>query len=155
MSMAVPGGDESPAHINAHAPDREKQSFAAIPTSARAARQFIATTLRRHDAPPKVISDYALVVSELVTNLIEHGDGSNMDICLDVADPDGWEMEVVGGSATMPSTLLEPDTWTVASAAEASGRGLGIVRFLMDDIVTNTDAGQVSIRCRRRRTDSP
>ena len=152
--MAVPGSDESPAHTNAHALDREQQSFAAIPTSARAARQFIATTLRRHDAPSKVISDYALVVSELVTNIIEHGDGSNIVVCLDAADPDWWEMEVVGGSATPPSTLLEPDTWTVASADKISGRGLGIVRSLVDDIVTNADAGHVSIRCRRRRTES-
>jgi anti-sigma regulatory factor (Ser/Thr protein kinase) len=140
--------------MNANALDREQQSFAAIPASARAARQFVATTLRRHDATSKVISDFALVVSELVTNIIEHGDGSNMIISLAVADPDWWEVEVVGGSATSPATLLQPDTWTVASADKASGRGLGIVRHLMDDIVSHTNAGQVSIRCRCRRTES-
>jgi anti-sigma regulatory factor (Ser/Thr protein kinase) len=154
MVMAVRGDNEHPAHMNANALDRERQSFAAIPPSARAARQFVATTLRRHDAPTKVISDYALVVSELVTNIIEHGDGSNMVISLDVADPDWWEVEVVGTSATSPSTLLQPDTWTVASADKASGRGLGIVRRLMDEIVAETNAGQVSIRCRCRRRES-
>jgi len=140
--------------MNANALDREQQSFAAIPASARAARQFVAATLRRHDAPPKVITDFALVVSELVTNIIEHGDGSSMIISLDVVDPDWWEVEVVGGAATLPTTLLQPDTWTVAGADEASGRGLGIVRHLMDDIVSHTNAGQVSIRCRCRRTES-
>jgi hypothetical protein len=71
-----------------------------------------------------------------------------------VADPDWWEVEVVGGAATLPTMLLQPDTWTVAGANEASGRGLGIVRHLMDDIVSHTNAGQVSIRCRCRRTES-
>jgi anti-sigma regulatory factor (Ser/Thr protein kinase) len=140
--------------MNANALDREQQSFAAIPASARASRQFVTSTLRRHDAPPKVISDYALVVSELVTNIIEHGDGSSVVISLDVADPGWWEVEVVGGSANLPSTLLQPDTWTVASADEASGRGLGIVRHLMDDIITRTSDDQVSVRCRCRRTES-
>jgi anti-sigma regulatory factor (Ser/Thr protein kinase) len=77
-----------------------------------------------------------------------------MVISLDVANPDWWEVDVVGGSATSPSALLEPDTWTVAGADEVSGRGLGIVRHLMDDIVTDTSAGQVSIRCRCRRSQS-
>lgn len=154
MAMAVPRRHEHPAHMNANALDREQQSFAAIPASARAARQFVAATLRRQNAPPKLIGDYALVVSELVSNIIEHGDGSTMVISLDVADPDWWEMEVVGGAATPPITLLQPDTWTVASADKASGRGLGIVRHLMDDIVTHTNAGQLSIRCRRRRAES-
>lgn len=140
--------------MNANALDREQQSFAAIPANARAARQFVAATLRRHDAPPKLISDFALVVSELVTNIIEHGDGSNMVISLDVADPDWWEVEVVGGAANLPTTLLQPGTWTVAGADEASGRGLGIVRHLMDDVVSHTNASQVSIRCRCRRTES-
>ena len=150
-AMAIGGRHEHPHRMNANALDREQQSFAAIPASARAARQFVVTTLRRHEAPPKVISDYALVVSELVTNIIEHGDGGNVLIALDVADPDWWEMEVVGGSATSPSTLLHPDSWTVATADKASGRGLGIVRYLMDDIVTRTDAGQISVLCRCRR----
>jgi anti-sigma regulatory factor (Ser/Thr protein kinase) len=139
--------------MNANALEREQQGFAAVPTSARAARQFVAAALRRHGAAPKVISDYALVVSELVTNIIEHGDGSSMVIFLDVADADWWEVEVVGGSVTSPSTLLEPEKWAVASADKPSGRGLGIVRHLMDDIVARTDTGQVSIRCRRRRIE--
>ena len=41
------------------------------------------TRCAQRDAPAKVISDYALVVSELVTNIIEHGDGSSLVIYLD------------------------------------------------------------------------
>ncbi|MEO8264085.1 MAG: ATP-binding protein [Ilumatobacteraceae bacterium] len=137
--------------MNERAVDRQQQVFEAVPISARAGRQFVTDTLRDHGATVKVISDYALAVSELVTNIIEHGNGSNLTILLDVADPDWWEVEVVGGSSTTPDHLVHPETWSVANPDEASGRGLGIVRHLMDVITSGTDAGQVSIRCRRRR----
>ena len=140
--------------MNASAIDRVQQTFEAVPASARAARQFVTNTLRSHGAAPSLISDYALVVSELATNIIEHGDGSDLVIFLDVADSEWWGMEVVGGASTAPGHVLEPASWTVASADEPSGRGLGIVRHLMDEIVTDTTDGQVSIRCRRRRVDA-
>jgi anti-sigma regulatory factor (Ser/Thr protein kinase) len=137
--------------MNASAVDREQQSFEAIPTSARAARQFVSDTLRTYGASPVVVADYALVVSELATNIIEHGDGSTLIIFLDVTDPEWWEVEVAGGSRTAPDQLREPNMWSVASADEASGRGLGIVRHLMDDIAIGINDGLFSIRCRRRR----
>ena len=137
--------------MNANAVDREQHVFEAVPTSARAGRRFVTDTLRENGATDKVISDYALAVSELVTNIIEHGNGSNLTILIDVADPYWWEVEVVSGSSKAPGHLLHPETWTVADADESSGRGLGIVRYLMDDIISGTDAGQVTIRCRRRR----
>jgi anti-sigma regulatory factor (Ser/Thr protein kinase) len=137
--------------MNPNAVDREQHVFEAVPRSAHAGRQFVTDTLREHGATDKVIGDYALAVSELVTNIVEHGDGSNLTILLDVADPDWWEVEVVGGAPNAPDHLLHPDTWAVAEANESSGRGLGIVRHLMDEIVSDTAAGQVSIRCRRRR----
>jgi anti-sigma regulatory factor (Ser/Thr protein kinase) len=139
--------------MNSRAVDREQQTLEAVPASARAARQFVAETLRTHGASVQVIKDYVLVVSELATNIIEHGDGSSLVIYLDVADPRWWDIEVVGGASSPPAQLLEPETWTVASADDASGRGLGIVRHLMDEIATGSHAGQVSIRCRRRRTE--
>jgi anti-sigma regulatory factor (Ser/Thr protein kinase) len=140
-------------NMNASAIDRIQQTFEAVPASARAARQFVSNTLRSHGAASMVITDFALVVSELATNIIEHGDGSDLVIFLDVADSEWWGMEVVGGATTAPSHVLEPASWTVAAADEPSGRGLGIVRHLMDEIVTNTTDSQVSIRCRRRRAD--
>jgi anti-sigma regulatory factor (Ser/Thr protein kinase) len=139
---------------NASALDREQKTFEAVPTSARAARLFAADTLLAHGASPRVAKDFALIVSELTTNIIEHGDGSTLVIFLDVADPDWWEVEVVGGATTPPEKLLQPDTWSVAGAEEPSGRGLGIVRHLVDEVATRTNDGQVSIRCRRRRADA-
>ncbi len=137
--------------MNTSAVDREQRAFAAVPTSARAGRQFVTDTLREHGATIKVISDYALAVSELVTNIIEHGTGARLTILLEVTDPDWWEVEVVGDASNVPDHLLHPETWTVADADEASGRGLGIVRHLMDEIIAASEAGQLTIRCRRRR----
>jgi anti-sigma regulatory factor (Ser/Thr protein kinase) len=141
--------------MNANAVDREHQTFESVPTSARAARQFVSETLRLHGAPTGVIGDFALAVSELVTNIIEHGDGSTLVIFLDVADPEWWEIEVVGGGSRPPGRVLDPDSWTVAAADEATGRGLGIVRHLMDEIVTDATDDEVSIRCRQRRVEAP
>ena len=142
------------AEMNTSAVDREQRTFEALPASARASRQFVTDTLRTHGADPQLIRDFVLVVSELATNIIEHGDGSSLVIYVDVEDKQWWEVEVVGGAATTPAQLLEPDSWIVASADDASGRGLGIVHHLMDDISTGSNAGQVSIRCRRRRTEA-
>lgn len=140
--------------MNTSAVERVQQSFEAVPSSARSARQFAAETLRAHGANEQLVRDCALVVSELATNIIEHGDGSRFVIFLDVADPDWWGLEVVGGTAApLDQMLQQPDTWTVASADESSGRGLGIVRHLMHEISTGSNAGHVSIRCRRRRNE--
>lgn len=141
--------------MNVGAIDREQRTFEAVPTSARAARQFVIEILRQHGATTTVIGDYALVVSELATNIIEHGNGSRLVICVDVADPEWWEVEVVGGTPATSNQVLQPDTWTVAGAEQASGRGHGIVRHLMDHVATDTTDGQVSIRCRRRRAEAP
>jgi anti-sigma regulatory factor (Ser/Thr protein kinase) len=140
--------------MNTNALDREQKTFDAVPTSARAARQFVTETLSTHGASAQEAKDFALIVSELATNIIEHGDGSSLVIFLDVADTEWWEVEVVGGSVAHSDRLLQPDTWTVAGADAASGRGLGIVRHLVDDIAADTKDGQVSIRCRRRRADA-
>ncbi|MEO7370586.1 MAG: ATP-binding protein, partial [Ilumatobacteraceae bacterium] len=137
--------------MNASALAREQRTFEPVPSSAREARQFVSDTLRRHSASSDAISDFALVVSELATNFIEHGDGSRLVIFVDVSDPACWEVEVVGSAARMPRQVMQPSLWAVAASGEASGRGLGIVRHLMDDISTSIAGDQVSIRCRRHR----
>jgi anti-sigma regulatory factor (Ser/Thr protein kinase) len=106
--------------------------------------------LRRRSADQALISDYQLVVSELASNVIEHGDGSEMVVVVDSADPQWWAVEVSDGPLVAPFELT-PDTWKVADPREFSGRGLGIVRELMDDIVIGVVGGHVSVRCRRHR----
>ena len=137
--------------MNLGAIGREPRIFDAVPTSARAARQFVTGELRDLGATRAEICDYALVVSELATNIIEHGDGAQLSVYVDDADPEWWEVSVVGRASDTPDHVLRPETWTVASANEASGRGLGIVRHLMDNILTAARDGEVTFQCRRRR----
>ena len=137
--------------MNSGTVDRQRRTFDAVPASARAARDFVTELLRRLGAPASVIGDYSLVVSELVTNVIEHSDGSQVEITVVGSDPEWWEMEVVGGAPVAPKRLLAPELWTIANAHEVSGRGLGIVRQLMDDVVTDVTTDRVSVRCRRHR----
>lgn len=139
--------------MSIEARDREQREFAAIPASARAARTFVSSILRAGGATAGVISDYELVVSELTANLIEHGDGSELTVTIDVADEQWWEVAVVGTTAAVGVPMMvAPATWTLAGPFEPSGRGLGIVRQLMDQVDAVSTGGHVTIRCRRRRS---
>ncbi|HEY7625775.1 MAG TPA: ATP-binding protein, partial [Ilumatobacteraceae bacterium] len=60
--------------------DHEEMSFAAEPDSPREARRFAATVLAYHAAPTDVARDLTLVVSELVTNFVEHSDGRQIAV---------------------------------------------------------------------------
>lgn len=131
--------------------DQQWRAFAAVAASARSTRMFVADALRSRGADALVISDYQLVVSELASNVIEHGDGTDLVVGIDVSDPDWWEVEVAYGPAFAEGQALQPDAWVVADARQFSGRGLGIVRQLMDDVITAASGDHVSVRCRRRR----
>lgn len=133
--------------------ERERRTFDPVPTSAKAARQFVGDLLRRHGASESTTDDCVLVVSELVSNFIEHGNGSGLVVGVDVTDPQWWHIEVASDSSAAPQLVLRPDTWTIARVDEVSGRGLGIIRRLMDDVVTEVSDGQLTIRCRVRRSE--
>jgi len=133
--------------------ERKQRSFLAVPSSARAARQFVAEQLLGFGADQSTIEDSVLVVSELVSNIVEHGDGSGLMVGIEAADPRWWLIEVSGSSAAAPRLVLHPEEWSVAAADEISGRGLGIVRRLVDDVTTQVTKGQLVVRCRIRRPD--
>ena len=134
------------------AANREQQSFPAVAASARHARRFVNEILVRDGAEQAVLDDFQLVVSELVSNVIEHGDGQDVLVFVGGADPNAWEIEVVGGLAQQHNRVLDPEEWTIAAAAEPSGRGLAIVRHLMDHVKADVTDGYVSIRCCRLRS---
>jgi len=139
--------------MNGNTPIRQFLKFQAVPSTARPARRFVADTLRAQGATNDEILDIALVASELVSNIIEHGDGLELSLALS-ATPEAWELSVVGGRCSPESLVLRPEKWNVARADESSGRGLGIVRQLMDEITVDTSAGTVNVSCRRRRAPS-
>ncbi len=138
--------------MSIEAVDQEQRVFDAVPASARAVRVFVSSKLRDGGATATVISDYELVVSELAANLIEHGDGSGLMVSVDLADDRWWEVAVAGSTAAAGDLVaVAPASWSVAGPLEPSGRGLGIVRRLMDQVTADTHEGRVTIRCRRHR----
>jgi anti-sigma regulatory factor (Ser/Thr protein kinase) len=135
--------------------DREAQSFINVPDSARAARAFIARTLRNHGATSSVVEDFELIVGELAANAIEHGDGPNLYVTVDFTDARWWDVEISGASGAVDEHVLDPLQWQIAGPEAESGRGLGITRALVDDIVTSAEPHWLSIRCRRRVARAP
>jgi anti-sigma regulatory factor (Ser/Thr protein kinase) len=110
-----------------------------------AARRFVRSELGGR-APEPVLSDLMLVTSELVTNAFEHGSGS---VVLTVrSDDDGASVTVT--SRGEADTLPDVDSWTTARADRISGRGLGIVRQIADDIDVERSADTIVITVHRR-----
>jgi len=118
-------------------------------SSAGEARAFVARVLVGQ-VPDRVVGDLRLVVSELVSNAVTHGAAATVKVVVDLSD-DGWvALEVVGGG-DLPPALSDPGRWAIAPVDAVSGRGLGIVRALVDEVATATVDGEVAVRCRMRR----
>ena len=129
-----------------------EREFVSTSTSALHARNFVADSLRCHDAPDSVVSDYMLVTSELATSYIEHRDGTHLTVSVDATDPLWWVLKVgVGTKPPLPDPLLLPTTWCDAGPPRTADRGLGVVHHLMDDVVVELQAGQVVTSCRSSR----
>jgi len=114
-----------------------------------AARGAVASFLVAHRVSSSLVDDMQLVTSELVTNAVLHGrpgpiavelnvDG---DICLRVTNEG-------------PVSLVPPvGDWRVADPPQRSGRGLGLVRRLSDDVDVGGDADRSIVTVRRRLPD--
>lgn len=126
----------------------EELVFRARPVNPRAVRRFVREALEAASAPADVVADFQLVVSELATNAIEHGVG-DVVVEVDGSRPAWWEVTVSSsiGGARLRSTR----EWVIADADAGSGRGLGIVRWLMDEVRVDHVGDRISVRCRMRR----
>lgn len=100
-------------------------------------------------APDELTRDFELAVSELIANLVEYGDGDDITVSID-ADERHWMMEVRGGRV-IPPALRDPSAWHVSDADEDRGRGLGIVRAVVDAIRVERQDGVVVVHCQMPR----
>ena len=120
------------------------------PASTRQAREFVSGELRRLAAGADVVDDLDLIVSELMANSIQHGDGGDIVVRVDAPSAKWFSITVTNGVAfSLPP--MDPTMWKVAATDLPSGRGLGIVRRLADEIAVTEAAGLVHVTCRRRR----
>jgi len=130
---------------------RLQRVFAARATSASDARAFASAVLSQDVADGKIdaaiVDTVRLVVSELVSNAVQHGQRDDeVRVAFDLSDERCLVIEVAGGRR-LPADRADPAGWKIAPPDGASGRGLGIVRSLVDDVHAATIDGVVVVRC--------
>ncbi len=125
------------------------RSYPSVPPSTRAARDFVVGELRRAKASERSVANFELIVSELVTNSVQYGNGAEIVVGVD-AVTDGWYTVSISSGVDGELPPLDPASWTVADAEMRSGRGLGIVRSLADAVSVAVNDGRLVIvsRCR-------
>ncbi len=133
-------------------PGPDWHRVAADEFASSAARRHVATWLRTRGGTSAEIDDLSLVASELAANVTQHGDADELLVRLDDSDPGRWTLEVVGGRNLLPAHLADPTSWEVPRADSTTGRGLGIVRTVIDEIEVLTALDVLTIRCHRLRT---
>lgn len=118
-----------------------------------AARRFVRGCLSDR-VDPDMAGDLQLIVSELFTNAIEHGNAETVTVDIEqTATAVGVTVHSAGSSAGVGALA----DWSVAEPTEITGRGLGIVRQLADEIVIDRERGAFVVtawRTLRARADA-
>ena len=106
----------------------------------RASRRARATIHHFYDGrlDPKALGDLLLLVSELVTNAMEHG--ARGLVTLDVALAED-HVTVTVTSPGEPSMVGAPSTWRLPAADRRSGRGLALTAQLSRSVNVFSGAG--------------
>ena len=131
---------------------RRAKHFQHVPHDVRAARSFVASELRRWGATDHEVQTFRLAVSELAANAVAHGAGNGWTVGV-TAEREWLTMDVWGGHAGADSVIFHPERWLIADVHQPTGRGLGIVRQLVDEVTAVRWRGQVRVVCRLRRAD--
>jgi anti-sigma regulatory factor (Ser/Thr protein kinase) len=116
------------------------------------ARHAVTSFLSDRGVPSVVIDDIELVVSELVTNAVIHPpvvDGDVIHVEVGVAADVVVSVSNIGSATAIPAT----DAWVPAPPDAASGRGLGIVRRLCDEVAVNQVGDRTVVQCLRHLPD--
>ena len=127
-----------------------ERRFSSDSSSAGDARAFVSGVLLQAGVGRQATAEFELIVSELVTNAVEHGDGGDVAVRVDVSDAE-WVVLTITSGISARTPPLDPASWTVAKASQPSGRGLGIVKELAQAIDVVRDGDSLVITCRRRR----
>ena len=106
----------------------------------RASRRARATINDFYDGrlDPRALGDLLLLISELVTNAMEHG--ARGVVTLDVALAED-HVTVTVTSPGEPSMVGEPSTWQLPTAEHRSGRGLALTARLSRAVNVFSGAG--------------
>jgi anti-sigma regulatory factor (Ser/Thr protein kinase) len=127
------------------------ESVFLMPRSANvaAARRFVTDWFCRAaglDPAGDVCADLALITSELVTNAFEHGDDEPVEVRVVFEG----SMCVLSVTSHGDAALAPSGEWRIAGARSATGRGLGIVKSLVDSIDVRRDGDRLTVTVARR-----
>jgi anti-sigma regulatory factor (Ser/Thr protein kinase) len=117
--------------------------FAVDMQNVSVARRFVSDTLDGQ-VESSVVADLMLATSELVTNAFEHGRECPVVVTArTTADGASVSVRSVGASGLDDDI----DTWTPPCEPATTGRGLGIIRAIADqiDIVRHDDMLEITI----------
>jgi anti-sigma regulatory factor (Ser/Thr protein kinase) len=123
------------------------------PSEVGTARRFVRSWLEGLALRPAraLVDDVVLVTSELVTNAVEHGAGGPIEV---VVGDDGERTVLSVASRTDAAgfeLVGDGTTWELADPGSRAGRGLGIVRSLVDDVAVGRTADRLTITVTTRR----
>jgi anti-sigma regulatory factor (Ser/Thr protein kinase) len=119
--------------------------LAADVTQIAVARRYVRAELGDR-VPADVLADLQLIASELVTNAVEHGDAPSIRLGVE-CDADVASVWVHSDG---PSPNVGPvETWQVAGEDAITGRGLGIVRRLADEVDVDQSGSTLVVTARR------
>jgi len=121
------------------------------PEEVASARHAVVEFLAGQGVPTVVLDDMELVTSELVTNAIVHPASAAGPVRLEVEASDKVTIAVsnVGSISAIPPI----EQWRPAPPFALSGRGLGIVRRLCDEVSVRQVADRAVVACVRRLPD--
>ncbi len=115
--------------------------LAAVEASVPEARRLVAGALLHRTLPRRVVDDLVLATSELVSNAVLHGCGD--DVAIAVREADG-SVEVSVTSAG-PADVGPVHAWSMPPPGAIGGRGLALVRSVVDRVDTTTDGEQFTV----------
>jgi len=121
------------------------------------ADEFVETALRDHHVPESLISDLAIATTELVNNAIIHGNRKDVSktvtLSLQFTSKDVTIRVQDQGNGFEPDRI--PDPLAEENLLKEVGRGIFIVRSLMDDLTFERapEGGMVVVL--RKSLDSP
>jgi len=106
-------------------------------------RSHVVCAARDFGADDDTIGDFELVVSELATNVMQHTKAEELTIAFQRSE-DTWVLDVSDAHELADFGTLVP-----AAADEIDGRGLFIVRTLMDSVEIVTHDERQLVRCKK------
>ncbi len=109
------------------------------------ARRFIRGVLGG-EVDVDVVRDLQLIASELFSNAIEHGDNTTVRLDVTVSHDVAGVSVHSRGVTTQIGPAAE---WHVSDPDAVTGRGLGIVRRLADDVIVEREDDVVTITAHR------